>query len=69
MGYGEALSLARELANNGESERLRMAAIATIGDLGSRKDSHLLELIETSNGKNSGILKAVKTARKKIQSK
>ena len=44
-GAKEVLPVARELAQTGETEMLRMAAIASLGELGGAADQELLDAL------------------------
>ena len=51
MGKVEALPAARIVSQTGETTMLRMAAIATLGDLGEEQDIDLVETMAASDEK------------------
>jgi len=51
MGKKDAVPTSRILAQTGESAMLRMAAVATLGDLGGGDDLELLESLKASSDK------------------
>ena len=68
LGVVEALPFAVEVAEAGKPAMLRMAAIATVGDLGNRSHAPMLKAIKTE-AVDQGTLEAVKAALKKTGNK
>jgi hypothetical protein len=66
-GQQGALTTARELAQIGENTALRMAAIATIGDLGTPEDLPLLNALSGSS--NEAIARIATTAHERLSGK
>jgi len=67
MNKTEALPVAREIAQTGETIMLRMAAIATIGDLGSKDDVELVQSLV--NNPEKRIKTIAEAALKKVKAR
>jgi len=67
MNKAEALPVARDIAQTGETVMLRMAAIATIGDLGGKDDVELVQSLV--NNPEKRIKTIAETALKKVKAR